>query len=417
MFGGGAFKLFRFQGVPVEMDFTALLLIAFFTFPLATDTFPRQFRNWGSGEIWFTAILIGVLIVGSILVHELSHAVVGLLLGAKVQRIRLFIFGGATYFDQKPASQKSDFLISIAGPLSNLALAALFFIGQNITEPRTMVNVVCGYLIFINIGLGIFNLLPGFPMDGGQALRSGIMVLTRRESLAALVVAISGCIVGGFLAAAAARSLLASDFFGAVWTGLIAFWIISGSLKQYQDLPNFQPQSAIGRLVWNLRAGPRPVNAPASDATIRAGQVMSRVEAIYPPETTVSQFLQDSADRRLLDLQDAVVLHGIQLVGLVTRAMALAVPPVEREVVPVLQIVAPPNYFVALSIYDDLSQVVRAMSQYPDRPVTVFEPDGRFAGLITRADLERYVNSNERDRDGSGVGEASASQRPSNPYR
>ncbi len=429
--GGGAFRIMRIRGVNVEMDVTALLLIAFFTFPLATRDFPYLYHEWGSGLIWLAAIVIGVMIVGSILAHELSHALVGMALGAQVTGIRLFIFGGATYFSRKSMSEGKDFLISIAGPLSNLALGGIFYVLEQITPAREVVHVVSGYLVWVNIGLGIFNLLPGFPMDGGQALRSAVIVLTKRESLAALVVAISGCIVGGLLALLAANSLVSNNLLGAIWTGLIAFWIISGSLKQYYELPNYQPKSALGRLLWSWRRQDRPSNVPIYPTNkvqpsthyndvVRAYQIMSKVEAVYPPATTVAQFLTDTAQRQLPDLQDTAVINYGQLVGLVTRAMALAVPIQDQPEIALNQICAPASYFIAVNINEDLATVLKAMNQQPDRPITVYETSGRFAGLISRSDLERYLNNEksgqkqEERRDESGVG--SGDNQPANPY-
>jgi len=404
----------RIRGFDVELEVTTLLLIALYAFPLATGTFPHQFPFWSAVEIWMAAILIGVMIVGSILVHELSHAFSGLALGAQVQRIRLFIFGGLTYFSQGPKSEGRHFLISIAGPLSNLALGGLFWLGQNFAEASSVPQVICQYLTLVNFGLGIFNLIPGFPMDGGQALRSAIIIVTHRVALAALVVAVSGCLVGGLLATGAARSLISNDLLGAVWMGLIAFWIIGGSLRQYWDLPDYLPRYWLPRLLWNWRpalAPSVPVEvAPPSDKVL-VGQVMSRVKAVYLPSTIVSHFLQDSEARNLLLIEDAAVLQSGHLFGLVTRAMALAVPPSQREVVQLYQILAPSSQFIALGINDDLSLAIQAMSAYPDRPVTVFESSGEFAGLITRADFELYLQT------ASNSSSTTPYSRPTNPYR
>lgn len=416
MFGMGVLRLMRVRGIAVEMDLTALILIGLFTFPLATSTFPASFRSWSGGEIWFAAIAIGLLIFGSILVHELSHALVGIVMGAQVERIRLFIFGGLTYFRRRPASEAKDFCITIAGPVSNLALAAFFFLAQDITETRTVPHVICQYLTLINVGLGIFNLLPGFPMDGGQALRSALIVVTRQVALAAIVVAISGCAIGALLITWAARSLLSNDLFGAMWAGLIAFWIIGGSLQQFWGLENYRPGNPLTRTLWGWKpkpAAPRP--APSlqynSPNAILVGQIMSRIEAVYSPEITVNQFLQSSVERRLLDKQDAAVLHNGQLVGLVTRLMALSVPPAERDRVALWQICAPAQTFPACRTSDDLSVALQLMRQSPDRPVLVYEPEGQFAGLLTRTDLERYLRTNENNAPEIEV------SRPANPYR
>jgi CBS domain-containing protein len=252
-------------------------------------------------------------------------------------------------------------------------------------------------------------------MDGGQALRSAIIVVTHRVALAALVVAVSGCLVGGLLATGAARSLINNDLFGAIWIGLIAFWIISGSLRQYWDLPDYQPQNWLTRLLWHWRPTPvgsvPPVSIPSDNVLV--GQIMSRVEAVYSSATTINQFLQDSQARKLQDLEDAVVLQNGRLLGMVTRAIALAISPSQWELVQLSQIMAPANYFIALSVNDDLSLAIQAMSHYPDRPVTVFESNGEFAGLITRDDLKRYLHTTVIATNNASV---NPQPRPTNPY-
>src|SRR5215210_2279005 len=136
MFGGAGpgIRIMRFKGVDVTLDISVLLLMALFIFPQAAR-FPRQFPEWSSLEVWGAAALIGGLFIASILVHEISHAWLGMLLGARVSAIKLFIFGGATYFDYKPASEARNFWISIIGPLSNLALWGIFNLGLESSTP------------------------------------------------------------------------------------------------------------------------------------------------------------------------------------------------------------------------------------------------------------------------------------------
>ncbi len=410
-----AFRLVRLLGFDVEIDLTALLLIAFFVFPLATNSFPHRY-NWSSGEIWFAALLIGFLTLGSILIHELSHAFCGMAVGAKVKRVRLFIFGGFTQFHSRPTSQARDFLISMAGPISNLALAGLFFMVQKFTESETVLHVAGFYLTFINLGLGIFNLLPGFPMDGGQALRSGLMVISGREGFAAIIVALSGCLVGAGLGFLAVRALFENDFFSAIWSGLIAFWIISGSLQQFYGIPNYQPRNPLTRLVWSWKGfssktGKAP---PLSEANlVPVSKVLSPPKASYGPATTVKLFLQDSALKGLQEIEDVAIISGNHLVGLVTRAMALAIPENQQYQTQLFQICAAPANFLAVRVNDDLGWVVRAMSIFPNRPATVFQTDGAFAGLVTRSSLKEYLQTEEPARTSAVSGPG---PRPSNPY-
>lgn len=266
MFGssGAGLRLFNVRGIPVDLDATALLLIAFYAFSI------------GSSAGLVVGLVVAIGIVVSILIHELAHALVGSLVGAKVAGIRLHVLGGATFFASKPPSYFKDMLISIAGPASNfvlwqvcqLAANTLFdgFIGQGSTGGLREIISILLALSYVNLFLGLFNALPGFPLDGGQAVHSLLMWLTRREKLAAGVVMVLGCLsavgiifyyTNGFQFGRNSLSI------GLIFALYIAYWIASSSIALYK-----QAQSPV-----------KPTITPRQQAEIQQQQLAQRAKS------------------------------------------------------------------------------------------------------------------------------------------
>ncbi len=383
-FGGGpGIRLMRFRGVDVQLDFSVIIMMALFILPQVSQ-FPRQYPQWSTTEVWSAAILIGVLFIGSILVHELSHAWVGMMLGAEVSGIRLYIFGGATFFSRKPVSEGRNFWISIVGPLSNLALWKLFDLGlqSSISGGASVWSVVCFYLSTANFFLAVFNALPGYPMDGGQALRSGLFWLTKNELLAARVVMVLGCLTGGLIGLWALDSLRGQDTIGLLFRGLIAYWIITGSIAQYRSVER------VGPIMPRPRAGesaPTAVLEPAPTGVL-VGQVMSQPSYYYPPETTVEQFLGQTTN--LDDKAWVPVLREGYLSGIVNRQAARKTPKEELASRKLEQVMLPRRSLPVVSVDDDLSKAGEVVQASRGQPVPVLGPGGLFAGFLSRENLK-----------------------------
>ncbi len=382
MFGGGGagIRLMRFRGVDVTLDLGVVLMILFFFVPQA-QSLQRNYP-WSTAEVWSYIALISVLFVGSILIHELSHAIVGMLLGAKVTAIRLYFFGGATFFSSKPTSEGKNFWISAAGPLSNLALWGIFRLIFNSTysygDFPTVWIVALNYVATINLLLAAFNALPGYPMDGGQALRSGVIWLTKNTLLAARVVAVAGCLVGGLLVLWAVQELLSvrPDSITVLFRGLIAFWIIRGSLAQLNEVEQ------------SLPVRPQVAPAPAQVVGVPVGQVMTRPPQAWTPDTTVGDFLQQSAELGLDDNKAWLpVLREGYLQGMLNRRLARKVGQAEQTTTTLEKIMLPRRAINALMIDQDVGLAWEAARASKGEPVAVIGAGGYFAGYVTKDSL------------------------------
>ena len=178
-------------GIRIHLDFSLFIIFAVVVTMLGGNLFPGWHPDWGLAQTWATALAAGVLFFLSLLLHELAHSLVARRFGIPVQRITLFLFGGMAEIEAEPASPRIEFLIAIAGPATSLALGFFFtLLGSEIAGPgftellaEDQEAALAGLspaatLLFwlgpVNILLGLFNLVPGFPLDGGRVLRAAL---------------------------------------------------------------------------------------------------------------------------------------------------------------------------------------------------------------------------------------------------
>src|SRR3990170_4295051 len=168
---GPGWRVGRVAGIELAIHPSWLVIAFLVTYSLAESLFPRQFRGWSDAQYWLVAGATAALFFASVLAHELSHALVARRLGLKVEGITLFIFGGATTIDSDSRTPREEALIAIAGPATSLGLGGIFVAADfAVTQPQ--VGALIGWLGVVNLVLGVFNLIPGFPMDGGRVLRA-----------------------------------------------------------------------------------------------------------------------------------------------------------------------------------------------------------------------------------------------------
>ena len=168
------YSLGRVGTTRIVVDPTWLFIFALVVWSLATGYFPSLYPDLSEAEAWLMGVVAGLLLFGSVLVHELSHALLARRAGIPVPRIRLFLFGGVSEMAAEPRDPSLELRIAAAGPLTSLGLAALFRLvsGSGLAALLPGGQPVVDYLALINLSLGLFNLLPGFPLDGGRILRA-----------------------------------------------------------------------------------------------------------------------------------------------------------------------------------------------------------------------------------------------------
>ncbi len=194
MVSGDGVRIGRIAGIAVHVDWSLLVIFALMTLGLATGIFPAWHPDWSAGLVWATSLGAAVAFFASVLAHELSHALVGRMHGITVRRITLFMFGGLAHMENEPPSWRAELLMALAGPLASLVLGAgLVALASALAGPleidfeRTSGAVrrlgpLATLLLWlgpVNVMLGLFNLVPGFPLDGGRVLRAVMWAATR----------------------------------------------------------------------------------------------------------------------------------------------------------------------------------------------------------------------------------------------
>src|SRR5262245_4816527 len=234
---GTSWRVGRIAGIEVRVDssWVVIALLSSYSMYLQASSLYPELSGAGAGAL---AIPATVLFFGSVLVHELAHALVSQARGIRVQDITLFLFGGATRARVESRGPRDEFLIALVGPLTSGLLAVGFgivagFGGDFLSRP--LVGTL-GYLAWTNLVLAAFNLVPGFPLDGGRLLRSAIWKATGSLARATRVASAAGQGVGWLLVAAGVAWLLAGDLAGGIWFAFIGWFLVQAARSSYQEL-------------------------------------------------------------------------------------------------------------------------------------------------------------------------------------
>ena len=231
-------KLGRILGVKVGLHFSWLIIALLIVFSLATR-FQAMHADWGGVVIWATAIVTAALFFASIVVHELSHAMAARARGLPVRSITLFALGGVADIEKEASDAKSEFRIAIVGPIASAAiglacLALAWVLGWTaLDEPGTPLTAMLVWLGYINLALAAFNMIPGFPLDGGRVLRAIIWATTGDKARATRTAALTGQVIAfGFIAFGVARFFSGADL-GGLWIAFIG-WFLFGAAHASQ---------------------------------------------------------------------------------------------------------------------------------------------------------------------------------------
>jgi Zn-dependent protease/predicted transcriptional regulator len=228
-------ELFRVAGVQVEVDYSWLVIFALVLWSLSAGYFPQEYPGQPTLDYWIVGFVATLFFFGSVLLHELSHAAMANRLGDKVDRITLFIFGGIARLSSEPKSADSELKIAGVGPLSSLAIALTFWLISNaIGRPASLWTGVFRYLAFINLALALFNLLPGFPLDGGRLLRAVLWKRWGDLPRATARAAQWGSRIGWGLIVLGALEIFGGALVGGIWLIFIGLFLRGAAASGYQ---------------------------------------------------------------------------------------------------------------------------------------------------------------------------------------
>jgi Zn-dependent protease len=225
----------RIIGIPVGLDYSWFLIFSLLTWSLDVSYYSGEFRHWSPAPYWTTGAATAILLFASVLLHELGHSLVALRYRIPVRSINLFIFGGVAQIGAEPPSAAAELWIAVAGPAVSLALAAVFWAAKPLVASIEPLWGVVKYLAYINLVLVLFNLIPGYPLDGGRVFRAVVWAATRGMSRATLIAANVGRLFGFVFIFVGVWQTLTRNLEG-LWVAFIGWFLDSAASTQAQQV-------------------------------------------------------------------------------------------------------------------------------------------------------------------------------------
>jgi Zn-dependent protease/CBS domain-containing protein len=361
--GMGGFSVGQIAGIDILVHWSWLVIFGLLTWSLAEGLFLHDYPSWTRGEAYVAGAVTSLVLFACVLLHELSHSLVARRQGIDVASITLFIFGGVSGLTQEPKRPGQEFVIAIVGPLTSFVLAGLFGLGGLVLTGG--IGTAFLYLAAINAALGVFNLLPGFPLDGGRVLRAlawaregSIVKATQLASRAGKLMAVL-LMVGGAIAA------VLGAFITGLWFVVIGWFLFSQADVSYK-------QVLARRVLSHI-----PVRSALS----------SDFHAVAPG-LSLADFLSDyvlTSHQRTYP-----VMSGDRLVGIASLPDLRRFPRAEWHDRTVSEAMTPSERLSTVAPSDDLEKAAESMSSADVHQLPVME-DGRFLGFVTQADIIRMI--------------------------
>ncbi|MGP8079681.1 MAG: CBS domain-containing protein [Dehalococcoidales bacterium] len=376
----GSWRVGRIAGIEVGIHYTWLLALFIFTWLLGQG-FSTTYPGWYTYYYWIAGFLATFTLFISVLIHELAHSLVARSRGLAVSSITLFILGGVSNLAEEPENPGVEFVMAIVGPLTSIALGVIFwiiwyFITKTWVLPVFSVNIpaskqtlglaITGFLAYTNIALAIFNLLPGFPLDGGRVFRSIIWRATGNLYRATNIASIVGRVFGwGFIALGVVLAIFTQfGFLNGLWFVFVGWFLNSAA------------------------------DNSRSEATLRehltgilVEKVMEKDIESVRPDTTIDYLVQTIFIQKRK--RAVPVIDGDNLVGMVTISDIKGLTQEKWSMTPVLQVMHREPIH-ALRPEDDLNVAMKLIAQYDLNQIPVLS-QGKLVGILTRADVINYL--------------------------
>ncbi|BBZ49075.1 site-2 protease family protein [Mycobacterium heidelbergense] len=360
----------RIAGFEVKVHWSVIVILWLFTWSLAT-TLPGAVAGYSRPVYWLAGACGAVVLLASLLAHELAHAVVARRMGVSVGSVTLWLFGGVTSLQGEAKTPRAAFRIAFAGPATSLVLSAAFAglaVALAAVGAAPIAVNVAWWLAVINLALGLFNLLPGAPLDGGRLVRAYLWRRHGDSVRAAVGAAHAGRVVAIVLIVLGLAEFLAGGLVGGVWLAFIGWFIFAAAREEEMQVTTRQ-----------ALAGVRVTDAMTADPHAAPGWLT----------------VQDFIERYLLgDRHSAypVADPDGSIVGLVTLRQLRDVAPGRRATTTVREIALPLDAVPTAAPSEPLSALIErlaAAGHGGGRALVIDE--GRVVGMVTPADLARLI--------------------------
>ncbi len=367
----------RVLGIDIRIHFSWFLIFGIVVLSLYDRVLPALRPTWSDQKTIIVAAIAALLFFVSVLAHELAHAIVARRYRMPVSSITLFLLGGVANLAKEPPHARAELLMALAGPATSLliggaglAVAQLASEGSLTFVALDSVEVVASYLGIINLALAAFNMVPGFPLDGGRVLRSIVWGALHDRSRATRVAARGGQLVAGLLVVFGVwRGITQEDTFGGLWMGLIAYFLYTAASQSLE-------QERVAATVSGVRVGPL---------------MTTQFRAVHP-RSTVAELVE----REMLPHNARViaVVDGGRFTGLVTIGDLRKVAQRDWGSTPVESVMVPASAVPSVSPGSRLMTAIERFGS-GDMPAIPVVEDGVLVGMLEREAVAGYVRMRE----------------------
>lgn len=360
-------NLGRIKNIPIGLHWSLLLVFGLLTWSLARGYFPEEYPSLPASAHWFLAVLTSVLFFGSVLLHELGHALVALRNHIPVRQITLFIFGGVAQLEQETRRPGAEFRIAAAGPLVSLGLAGLFGGLYLLDQHIPYLAAPSLWLARINLLLALFNLIPGFPLDGGRILRAIIWQVSGSLHRATQAAAFIGQLVAFGFIGWGLYTIFTGSFFNGIWLAFIGWFLQNAAAASYAQ-----------------------VNLEEILRGIKVSQVMNRDYQAVPSILSLNQLVEEkvlAGGQRTFFVSD----NGHPR-GMLTLRDVAAIPQSKWRFTTVEQVMVPLKRLTQVQPNLELLSALQIMDKANVAQVPVIEGDS-LVGLLSREQVLHYIRT------------------------
>jgi Zn-dependent protease/predicted transcriptional regulator len=362
------FKLLRVHGIQITIDYSWFIIFFLVIYTTAEGYAPRGQQHVSTAQYWLMGLVTAVLLFGSVLIHELAHSLVALKQGIRVSSIRLFIFGGVSQVSSEPPSGRQEFLIAIAGPAASMALALLFgaaFLGLYLSGATGSVAAVAGNVAAANVLLAVFNLIPGFPLDGGRLLRAILWDRWNDVTRATKVVSQFGNAFAIFLIVLGVlQFLLTQALISGLWLIFIGLFMKQSAMRSYDVMALRQALAGV-----QIRQ-------------IMTDKIVS-VDWLAPLEELVREYIYKHP------FTSYPVFNRGEYIGMVSLDGVKQVPKELWNFKQVRDVMVPLEHVPSLKSTDDVTEALARMLSNATDSMPVVD-DGQLVGIVSQCDIMHF---------------------------
>lgn len=361
-------SLGRILGIPLGLDPSWFLIFIFMTWSLATSYFPNEFSDWPQAEYWIIGAVTAIFLFISVVLHELGHSILAMRYKIPVNSITLYVFGGIAQIGSEAPSASAEFWIAIAGPAVSFGLAGTFHILQTPLTGIAPLLALAKYLAYINGTLGLFNLIPGFPLDGGRVFRAILWGATHNLRKATLIAAGVGRAIAFIFILVGVWFLFNGNVGNGLWIAFIGWFLESAANSQVQQ-----------QMVHDLLEGHS------------VQQVMNRRFVKIPGEIT----LQTLVDHQILGngKRCFVITDGTdQVIGLLTLHHLKEISRQDWSKVTTAEVMIPLSEIKWLQPTTPVKAALEEMDQDGVNQLPVIR-GGEIVGMLTREDIISFLRT------------------------